>query len=42
MHNCVIAEAKADAHVKQEKKFSGFSGMSVMAILLCFGCIDAG
>ena len=38
----IIEETKVDARVEQEKKFTGFSRMSVMAILLCFGCFAAG
>ena len=38
----VIAETKVDARVDQENKFTGFSRISVMANLLCFGCIAAG
>ena len=37
----VIAETKVDARVGQQKKFTGFSRMSVMANLLCFGCFTA-
>ena len=35
----VFAKTKVGAHVKQQKKFTGFSRMSVMANLLCFGCL---
>ena len=38
----VIAETKVDACVERWKKFTGFSRMSVMADLLCFGCFAAG
>ena len=38
----VIAETKADARLKQQKKFTGSSRMSVMENLLCFGCFAAG
>ena len=39
----VIAEAKVDACVEQQKKFTRFSRMfAVMANLLCFGCFAAG
>ena len=38
----VIAEVKVDARVEQQKKFTGFSRMFVMANLLCFGCFTAG
>ena len=38
----VIAEIKVDARVEQQKKFTSFSRMSVMASLLCFGCFAAG
>ena len=38
----VIAKTKVDAHVEQQKKFTGLSRMSVMANLLCFGCFAAG
>ena len=37
----IIAETKVDVRVEQEKKFTGFSHMSVMANLLCFGCFTA-
>ena len=37
----VIAETKIYARVKQQKKFTGCSRMSVMANLLCFGCFAA-
>ena len=39
--NKVIAETKFDTHVEQWKKFTGFSRISVMPILLCFGCFAA-
>ena len=38
----VITETKVDARVEQQKKLTGFSRMSVMANLLCFGCFAAG
>ena len=38
----VIAEIKVNASVDKQKKFTGFSCMSVMANLLCFGCFAAG
>ena len=38
----VIVVTKVDARGEQEKKFTGFSRMSVMAYLLCFGCFAAG
>ena len=38
----VIAKTKVGARVEQHKKFTGFSRMSVMANLLCFGCFTAG
>ena len=38
----LIAETKVDARVEQQKKFTGFSRMSVMANLLCFECFAAG
>ena len=38
----VIAETKVGARVEQQKKFTGFSRISVMANLLCFGCFTAG
>ena len=38
----VIAEIKVDARVDRQKKFTGFSRMSVMANLLCFECFAAG
>ena len=38
----VIAETKVHARVDKQKKFTGFSRMSVMAKLLCFGCFAAG
>ena len=38
----VIVETEVDARVDQQKKFTGFSRMSVMANLLCFGCFAAG
>ena len=38
----VIAKTKVGARVEQQKKFTGFSRMSVMANLLCFGCFTAG
>ena len=38
----VIAKTKVDARVEQQKKFTGFSRMSVMENLLCFGCFAAG
>ena len=33
---------KVDARIKQHKKFTGFSRMSVMANLLCFESFSAG
>ena len=38
----VIAKNKVDARVDKQKKSTGFSRMSVMANLLCFGCFAAG
>ena len=38
----IIAETKVDAVLNNKKKFTGFSRMSVMANLLCFGCFAAG
>ena len=38
----VIAETKVDGRVEQQNKSTGFSRMSVMANLLCFGCFAAG
>ena len=38
----IIAGKKVDARAKQQKKTDGFSHMSVMANLLCFGCFAAG
>ena len=38
----VIAETKVAARVEQQKKFTGFSRMSVKANLLRFGCFAAG
>ena len=38
----IIVETKVDASVEQQKKFTGFSHMSVMANLLRFGCFAAG
>ena len=38
----IIAETKVGARVGQWKKLTGFSRMSVMANLLCFGCFTAG
>ena len=37
-----IAETKVDARVDKQKKFTGFSRMSAMTNLLCFGCFAAG
>ena len=38
----IIAETKVDTYVEQQKKFTGFSRMSAIANLLCFGCFSAG
>ena len=38
----VIAETKVDARAEQQKQFTDFSRMSVMANLLSFGCLAAG
>ena len=38
----VIAETKVDARVKQQKKFPGFSRMSVIANCCVFWCFAAG
>ena len=38
----VIAETKIDACVNKQKKFTGFSRMSVMENLLCFECFAVG
>ena len=38
----IIVGAKVDARVVQQKKFTGFSLMSVVANLLRFGCFAAG
>ena len=35
----LIAETKVDARVEQQKRFTGFSRMSVMANLLCLGAL---
>ena len=40
--NKVIAMTKAGARVEQQKKFTGFSRMSVMEKLLRFGWFAAG
>ena len=37
-----IPEVKADAGAVKQKKSTGFCRMSVMAILLRFGCFSAG
>ena len=38
----ILVGAKVDACALQEKRSAGFSRMSVMADLLCFGCFAAG
>ena len=38
----IVARAYVDARAVLWKKFTGFSRMSVMANLLCFGCFAAG
>ena len=38
----IIAGVRADAHVVQQKKVTGYCSMSVMANLLRFGCFSTG